>query len=445
MSAGQFHLNLSLMTPGHFRAAWRLRGHDPLAILDITHFARLTEQAEAAKIHAVFLGDSPSASTAVARAPEGGIDPTILFANLFARTTHIGAIATSSTTYNEPYNLARRYSALDHVSGGRTAFNAVTTISPAAAGNFGHNTEPPKTERYARAEEFLEVVTALWDAWDDGAIVGDAETGVYADTSHIHPINLRGEHFSVAGTLSLPESPQGRPLIVQAGGSPEGIRLGARFADIVFTVAQTRERAIAFRRDLAAAALSRGRSDGGPITSLGVVVLVAATAEEANRRGEELLAALDIDASTAGVLGALGITPGSIGPDEPITLDHVGPAAGGSDGFRASTLALLAEGPLTPRQLVFRSAGGSGHRLLVGTPEQIADDLEGWYAAGTAEGFTIMPADTTVDGPAFLEQVVPILQKRGSFQTEYTGQTLRGNYGLPFPRRARDSTLEVAG
>lgn len=443
MSAGRFHLNLSLMTPGHFRGAWRLPGHDPRAIVDIDHFRRLAQQAEAAKIHAVFLGDSPSSSDAISRAPEGGIDPIVLFANLFAHTSRIGAIATSSTTYNEPYNLARRYSGLDHVSGGRTAFNAVTTISPAAAGNFGHTGEPPKAERYARAEEFLEVVTALWDAWDDGAIVADAASGAYADTSRIHPINHRGEHFSVAGTLSLPESPQGRPLIVQAGGSPEGIRLGARFADIVFTVAQTRERARAFRRDLAAAALERGRTDGGPITSLGVVVLVAATEEEAARRGDELLTTLDIEAATAGVLGALGIRPGTLGPDDLVSLDNVGPAAGGSDGFRASTLALLAEGPLTPRELVFRSAGGSGHRLLVGTAEQVADDLESWFAAGVADGFTIMPADTVIDGPAFLEQVVPLLQQRGSFQREYRGSTLRENYGLPFPTRRHD--LEVAG
>ncbi|MFT4259989.1 NtaA/DmoA family FMN-dependent monooxygenase [Microbacterium sp.] len=434
---GRYHLNLSLMQPGHFRTAWRLPGHDPLAVLDIEYFARITEHAERAKLHTVFLGDGPGATPAIAGAPEAGIDPTILFANLFARTSRIGAIATSSTTYNEPYNLARRYSALDHVSGGRTAFNAVTTLNPTAAAAFGYDREIPKAERYERAEEFFEIVTALWGAWEDGAIVADAESGVFADVSRIHPIDFEGRHFRVRGNLSLPESPQGRPLIVQAGGSAGGIRLGARFADIVFTVAQTKTRAREFRRELAQAALAVGRATP-PQTSLGVVLLIGSTEEEARRRGDELLDTLGDQAGDR-LLAQLGIPVGSIGPDDLITRDLVDAQAlgKGSDGFNASTLALLDEQSFTTRELLLRSAAGNGHRLVLGTPEQIADDLDSWFDAGTADGFTVMSADNAVDAPAFLDEVVPILQRRGSFRTEYQGDTLRENFGLPFPEVRR--------
>lgn len=445
-TSGRYHLNLSLMQPGHFRTAWRLPGHDPRAVLDIEYFARITEHAERAKLHTVFLGDGPGASPAIAGGPEAGIDPTILFANLFARTSRIGAIATSSTTYNEPYNLARRYSALDHVSGGRTALNAVTTLNPTAAAAFGYAHEIPKSERYERAEEFLEVITALWGAWDDDAIVADAESGVYADTAKIHPIDFEGAHFRVRGNLSLPESPQGRPLIVQAGGSAGGIRLGARFADIVFTVAQTKGRARAFRRELAQAALAVGRVTP-PQTSLGVVLLIGSTEEEARRRGDELLDTLG-DQAIDRLLAQLGIPAGTLDPDDLVTRDLVRPEAlgKGSDGFHASTLALLEEQPLTARELLLRSAAGNGHRLVLGTPEQIADDLDAWFDAGTADGFTVMSADNLVDAPAFLDEVVPILQRRGSFRTEYQGATLRENFGLPFPVSPRaDAAGEATG
>ncbi|RLP69015.1 LLM class flavin-dependent oxidoreductase [Mycetocola reblochoni] len=424
------------MQPGHFRTAWRLPDHDPRAVLDIGHVARLSEHAERAKIHAVFLGDGPGSTAAIARGPESGIDPTILFAHLFARTSRIGAIATSSTTYNEPYNLARRYSALDHVSGGRAALNAVTTLNPAAAAAFGYEQELPKAERYERAEEFLEVVTGLWGAWQPDALVADRESGLYADPDRIHPIDYRGAHFRVRGSLSLPESAQGRPLIVQAGGSAGGVRLGARFADLVFTVAQTQDRARRFRQELAAAALAVGRPTP-PQTSLGVVLLIGSTEEEARRRGEALLDSLGEEAGEQ-LLAQLGIPAGSIGPEQLITRELIAPgvAGRGSDGFQASTLALLEERSFTTRELLLRSAAGNGHRLVLGTPEQIADDLDAWFDAGTADGFTIMSADNAVDAPAFLDEVVPILQGRGSFRTEYRGATLRENYGIPFPEPA---------
>ena len=432
-----FHLNLSLMTPGHFRHAWRLPHNDPFAYLDIDHFLRLAAIAEDAKIDAVFLGDGPALRGEIEEAPGTGLDPLVLLGAVAAHTTHLGVVITSSTTYNSPYNLARRFQALDHVTRGRAAVNIVTTGTPAAAANFGLAEHPDKETRYRRAHEFLDVVTRLWDGWEPGAIVADKATGRYADLTRIHRADHDGEFFSVAGPLPVPAGPQGRPVLVQAGGSPGGLTLAGDFADVVFTVAQTPGKAVAFRDDIRARAAAAGRHPDDVKISLGVVVLVAATEAEARRREQELYDTLPIDRLTVALTRNLGLPDGGFGPDDPISATDLPPAipdAAFSAGFSVSTRALLAEGPRTPRDLIQRGAGGSGHRLLVGSAEQVADDLQSWYAAGTADGFTIMPADTSVDLANFARLVVPILQDRGLFQREYSRPTLRGRY---FPARDR--------
>jgi FMN-dependent oxidoreductase (nitrilotriacetate monooxygenase family) len=432
-----FHLNLSLLTPGHFRQAWRLPHVDPQAYLDVDYYRRLTKAAEDAKIDAVFLGDHPALGAGIEQAPATGLDPLVLFAHLSASTDRIGFIATSSTTYNSPYNLARRFNALDHVSRGRAAVNIVTTANTAAAANFGLDEHPDRQARYRRAHEFLEVVTRLWDSWELGAIIGDRESGRYADPELIHPIDHRGEFFSVRGPLPVPAGPQGRPVIVQAGGSEGGLRLAGDFADVVFTVAQTQRKAVVFRDDIRRRAAQAGRDPDDVKISLGVVVLVAATEEEARRRERELYQTLPIEQLAAAATAGLGLPAGAFGLDDTITLDDlpdVPPQEVFSAGFAASTRALIAERPSTPRELVHRSAGGSGHRLLVGSATQVADDLEEWYRAGTADGFTLMAADTAVDFENITRLVVPILQERGLFQKEYTAPTLRERLGLARPK-----------
>ncbi|WP_278265778.1 NtaA/DmoA family FMN-dependent monooxygenase [Nocardia sp. AG03] len=438
-----FHLTLSLMTPGHFRHAWRLEHADPLAYLDIDHFQRLARIAEDAKIDAVFLGDGPALRGEIEEAPGTGIDPLVLLGNLAAVTEHLGVVITSSTTYNSPYNLARRFQALDHVTKGRAAVNIVTTGTPAAAANFGLTDHPDKQTRYQRAWEFLDVVTRLWDSWEDGWLVADKTTGRYADTDKIHRVDHDGEFFSVAGPLPVAPGPQGRPVVVQAGGSEGGLTLAGDFADVVFTVAQTQAKAIAFRDDIRRRAAAAGRHPDDVKISLGVVVLVAATEEQARRRERELYAQLPIQRLTTALLGNLGLPADAFGPDDPIGVDDLPetvPAGAFSTGFSVSTRALIAEGPRTPRELIQRGAGGSGHRLVVGSAEQVADDLADWYAAGTADGFTVMPAETAVDLENFATLVVPILQERGLFQRDYTAPTLRERFGLPFPSRHRAAT-----
>ncbi|MCW2881061.1 MAG: ntaA 5 [Sphaerisporangium sp.] len=441
-----FHLNLSLMTPGHFRHAWRLPHVDPLAYLNIDYFQRLARIAEDAKIDAVFLGDGPALRGEIEEAPGTGLDPLVLLGNLAAITTNLGVVITSSTTYNSPYNLARRFQALDHVTKGRAAVNMVTTGTPAAAANFGLTEHPDKETRYRRAYEFLDVVTRLWDGWERDAITADKESGRYADLSRIHQIDHEGEFFSVAGPLPVKAGPQGRPVVVQAGGSEGGLTLAGDFADVVFTVAQTQAKAVAFRNDIRRRAAAAGRHPDDVKISLGVVVLVAATEEEARRREQELYATLPIERLTAVLTQNLGLPDGKFGPEDPITADDLPdtiPSGTFSAGFGVSTRALIAEGPRTPRELVQRGAGGSGHRLLVGSAGQVADDLQSWFEAGTADGFTVMPADTAVDLENFSKLVVPILQERGLFQKEYSHPTLRGRFGLPFPNQPRPVADEV--
>lgn len=428
-----FHLNLSLMTPGHFRHAWRLPHADPLAYLDIDHFARLSVIAEAAKIDAVFLGDGPALRGEIEEAPGTGIDPLVLLGHLAALTTHLGVIVTSSTTYNSPYNLARRFQALDHVTKGRAAVNIVTTGTEAAAANFGLTEHPDKATRYRRAWEFLEVVTGLWDSWEPNWLVGEKDSGRYADPTRIHRIDHEGEFFSVAGPLPVPAGPQGRPVLVQAGGSEGGLTLAGNFADVVFTVAQTRAKAVAFRDDIRRRAVSAGRGAHEVKISLGVVVVVDATEARARERAEELYRSLPIERLTAALLNNLGLSDGSFGPDDAISAADLPasiPITTFSSGFATSTRALIEERAITPRELIERGAGGSGHRLVVGSAEQVADDLQSWFEAGTADGFTIMPADTAVDFENFATLVVPILQERGLFQTEYSATTLRERLGL---------------
>ena len=427
-----FHLNLSLLHPGHFRSAWRLKGADPLSWIDVTRLAALTRRAEEARIHAVFLGDSPGLGESIRSHPEAGLEPTVLFAHLLSGTEHIGAIATSSSTYSAPYELARRYLALDHVTGGRAAFNLVTTYSPAAAGAFGLEAPPEKSDRYARAEEFAGAVLSLWDGWDDDAIVADPESGEFVSADRLHHTDFAGDHLSVHSALSVPPSPQRRPVLVQAGGSEGGIRLGTRYADVIFTAGQVLDEAVSFRAHVKNRAEAQGRDPSQLLTTLGVIVLIGSTEDEVRARITDLLATESAEADAARVVSQLGLEPGSVTAETLITTRTIdeAPHPPASHGFRRAVRALIDERPRTVRELVLSSGGGSGHRLLAGTPAQIADDLITWHAAGAADGFTIMAADSTVDIDRFLDEVVPLLQERGAFQREYAGETLRENLGL---------------
>ncbi|MGW4580606.1 NtaA/DmoA family FMN-dependent monooxygenase [Rhodococcus sp. YH1] len=439
------HLNISLLTPGHFRGAWRTVGNNPTDFVDPEHFRRLIRIAERGSLTAVFVGDSPALSGEIGNAPGLGLDPVVMLAHAAAGTSGIGVIATGSSTYNDPYNLARRYLSLDHLTGGRAGWNVVTTQLDSAAANFGYAEVPDKADRYRRADEFVEVVTKLWDGWQPGALIGDRSTGRFADPELIRGAEHHGEYFSVAGALPLPRSPQGRPLIVQAGASEGGLALAGRYADVVFTAAQTVEVAHALRTDLRRRAGAAGRAPDSLRTSTGLITVVGDTEEQARQRERELRETIPLGTALPQLAGQLGLDPATLTLDTVVTAgDLPAPAAGAprSEGFLTSIRALLSDVPLTARELIHRFAGGAGHRLVVGTAEQIADTIEAWFRAGATDGFTVMPGDVGTGLEAFVDQVVPELVRRGLFRGEYAHTTLRGNLGLEYTRA---STVGLAG
>jgi len=284
----RLHLNAFLMAHGHHEAAWRLPGADPEAETDIEHWKRLARIAEAARFDAVFLADAPALWASPAYRPAAALEPLTVLTALAGATERIGLIATASSTYNSPYNLARRFASLDHVSGGRAGWHLVTTAGADAARNFGLPDQPDHADRYDRAQEFLDVVRALWDSWEDGASIGDQATGRYADPDRIRPIDHEGRHYRVRGPLNVPRPPQGHPVLVQAGSSTDGRAFAARNADAVFTAHQTLDAARSFAVDVKNQALLACRDPDQLKILPGIVPVLGRTDAQARELDEQL-------------------------------------------------------------------------------------------------------------------------------------------------------------
>jgi len=440
MSSRQLHLNVNLLHSGVYASAWRLPESDPRACFDVGHYVRVARIAERGKLDAIFLADTPAITDRIDYRPFLSMEPTIVLARVAASTSHIGLIATASTTYNEPYNIARRFATLDLASGGRAGWNAVTTADAAASRNFGLPGVLEHKARYDRAKEFAEVVHALWDSWEDDAFIGDKATARFVDTSKVHPIAHRGTYYSVAGPLNLPRSPQGRPVTVQAGGSNDGRDLAAAQAEAVFTLAQTIAEGTAYARDLRARAVAYGRSGESIVILPGLATVIGSTEAEAKRRQDELWELVPIDYSLARLANTLQIDPAALELDKPLPDPLPLPANANHTMFQG-TVNLARRGNLTVRQLLRALGGGVGHRIIVGTPQSIADDIEAWFRAGAADGFNLMPDVLPTGLEVFVDTVVPILQRRGLFRKDYSGSTLRDHFGLPKPpsRFARPS------
>jgi FMN-dependent oxidoreductase (nitrilotriacetate monooxygenase family) len=427
------HLNAFLMGVGHHEAAWRLPESDVGGNLSLAHFRHLAQTAERGAMDSIFFADAPALLGDVRYRPLGQPDPTVLLGALAAATERIGLIATASSTYEEPYNLARRFAAVDHLSGGRAGWNIVTTASPDAARNFGQDAQPAHRDRYARADEFVEVVVKLWDSWEDGAVTGAKETGDYADGERIHAIEHRGQHFSVQGPLDLPRTAQGRPVLVQAGSSETGKAFAARWAEAVFTAHQTLADGQAFYSDLRTRIGALGRDPDGVKILPGIVPVLGSTEAEA-RALERALEEAIVPAYGLRQLSAFfGIDMTGVELDAPL------PPLPGEDEIEAqkSRFTLVVElarrESLTVRQLLGRLGGGRGHRTFTGTPEQVADTLQEWFEQGAADGFNIMPPALPSGLETFVDHVIPELRRRGLFREEYTGTTLREHYGLDRP------------
>ncbi|MBD3940928.1 LLM class flavin-dependent oxidoreductase [Microbacterium sp. NEAU-LLC] len=435
----RLHLNAFLMSTGHHEASWRLRESDPHAGTDIAHFVRLAQTAEQAKLDSIFFADSPVLWGSVAKRPTSALEPTVLLAALAVATSRIGLIATASTSYNSPYNLARRFASIDHISGGRVGWNVVTTAGADAARNFGLDAQPLHDDRYARAAEFLDVAEKLWDSWDDDAVLADKAAGVWGDEERVHPVEHTGRYFSVRGPLDIPRSPQGRPVIVQAGSSENGKDLAARYAEAVFTAQQTLEDAQAFYGDLKRRTAAVGRDPESIKILPGIVPVIASTEAEARRRDRELDELIRPEYARNELAGVLGLSPRDLPLDAQLPEDLPSEDAVEGAKSRYTLIVELARREhLTVRELIGRLGGGRGHRTIAGTPEQVADALQTWFDAGAADGFNIMPATLPGGLDDFVDHVVPILRERGLFRAEYEGATLREHYGLarPIPVRA---------
>jgi FMN-dependent oxidoreductase (nitrilotriacetate monooxygenase family) len=428
------HLNLFIYPDGHHEAAWRRPESQPERITDISYYQELAQRAEAAKFDAVFFADGPALADNIAYAARAGLEPITKMTAIAAATERIGVIGTSSTTYNEPYNLARQFASLDHLSNGRVGWNIVTTSSASAAHNFGLDAHPAHVQRYERAEEFLDVVTKLWDSWEDDAVVADRASGTYADTDKIHRVDHAGEFFRVRGPLNAPRSPQGRPVYVQAGSSPDGRSFAARWAEAIFTAHQTLDNAQEFYADIKSRARAAGRNPDQLKVLPGISPFIGSTTAEA-RALEEEFNDLTQPAYSLQQLGNLvGVDLTSYDLDGPFPTDIVAPV--GDRAFHSRSqlvLDIVARENPTIRQLCHRLAGARGHRVVAGTPVEVADTIQEWAERGAADGFNVMPPWLPGGIDVFIQEVVPILRARGLFRTEYTGSTLRDHLGLARP------------
>ena len=435
----RIHLNLFIHGRGHHEAAWRHPDASPLALTDIAYFQQLARRAEAGLFDSIFLADQLALPDDVANAPRNWLEPITALAALAASTDRIGLIGTCSTTYTEPYNLARMFASLDHISHGRVGWNIVTSWLAAAAGNYGGAGQMGHAERYARADEFMDVVTALWDSWEDGVVADDRAGGHYADAAAIRAIGHSGPHYRVQGALNMPRGPQGRPVFVQAGSSESGRSFAARYAEAVFTAQMEKVTAQEFYADLKTRTTAAGRNPDQVIILPGLSPIVCATEAEAARLWEELSDLSDVEVGRKRLSGRFGGHDFSHLPlDRKLTAaDFPDPASVQAARSRTEVIIglVLREG-MTLRQLLRYLAGARGHFVTLGTPEKIADLMEDWFTTRAADGFNLMPPVLPTMLDNFIDQVVPILQKRGLFRTAYEGPTLRDQYGLPRPAAA---------
>jgi FMN-dependent oxidoreductase (nitrilotriacetate monooxygenase family) len=426
------NLNAYLRNSGYHESAWRVSPADPASVLDVRHYIELARTAERGILDSIFLPDSPGIAEFRSEfLPGAGFDPVQLLSALATATEQVGLIATVSTTYSYPWDVARRLATLDFLSGGRAGWNIVTTVEPAAAGNFGDQPHPPRADRYERADEYVEVVLKLWDSWEDSAVALSRKTGMWAAPAKLHPPRHHGRHFDVSSYLPFPRSPQGHPLLTQAGSSPQGIALAAKYADAVFTPQTDIPAGIKFRNQLRSLAAANGRDPDHLRALPGLSFLLASTDAEARARKAELEEASSGEFRWRNLANLAGLDHTTIDPDAPFPPALLDDAP--KTSFGASIYKLAAEEPATFRAVAQKLSALPGGLDFTGTPEAMADLMASWWDAGAADGFTIMPNVLPGELAAFVDHVVPILQKRGLARTDYAGTTLRDHFDLPRP------------
>ena len=416
-------------------AAWRYPGAHADGNFNFAHLRRYIETLERGRFHAFFMADHlalmnmPMAALKRS-ATVTSFDPLTLLPALATCTAHIGLIATASTTYNDPYHIARKFASLDHLSGGRAGWNMVTSSNPDEALNFGREQHLEHAERYRRAREFHAVVTGLWDSWADDAFIRDVDDGVYFDPARLHVLDHRGEHLKVRGPLNIARPPQGWPVIVQAGSSEAGQALAAETAELVFSAQNALADAQRYYTALKARVAAAGRRPDDVKILPGAFVVVGDTLAEARAIKSRLDSLVHPDSGLATLAVTLGCDVSGFDLDGP--LPEI-PDSNASKSQREKLIAMAAREKMTVRQLAQYVGGSFGTLEMVGTPRTIADEMEEWLESGGSDGFNVMFPWLPGGLDSFVEKVVPELQRRGLFQREYAGVTLRENLGLARP------------
>ncbi|MBV8908330.1 MAG: LLM class flavin-dependent oxidoreductase [Sphingomonas sp.] len=447
----QIKLGAFVQATGHHVAAWLHPGAEPDAGHSLAHYVELAKAAEAAKFDMLFVADSPGGfgdfedpEVFARNAKTAHFEPVTLWSALSAHTRHIGFVATSSTTYEDPYTTARKFASLDWISGGRAAWNVVTTGADVSA-NFSQSAQVPHADRYSRAEEYIDVVKGLWDSYEDDALLRDRESGVFVDPEKVHLLNHRGEHFQVRGPLNVGRPPQGHPVVIQAGASEAGRELAGRTAEVVFTANLELADAQEFYADIKARASRYGRGPDQVLIMPGIFPVLGGTEAEAKANYEYIQSL--VHPSVAWSI----LRRHYQGQDlSGYSLDDLAPPLPNDTNGNKSRLKLVSdlverERP-TLRKLYRAVSTARGHRTVVGTPEQIADAIQQWFDQGAADGFNLMPPVLPQGLHDFVDQVLPILRRRGLFRTEYEGRTLRENLALarPLNRYAAERAARAA-
>ncbi len=434
MAGSQLKLGAFMRPVSIHTAAWRYPGGTPEANFDLAHITRFAQTLERGLFDAFFMADHLAVLNmpmeALKRsATVTSFDPLTLLPALAMVTEHLGLIATASTTFEPPYTVARRFASLDHISGGRAAWNLVTTSNPDAALNFGQSGQMEHGERYRRAREYFDVVTGLWDSWADDAFLHDAKSGVFFDPDRLRRLDHEGEFFSVRGPLNIARPVQGWPVIVQAGASEAGRQLAAETAEMIFCSHATLAEGQRFYADIKTRMAALGRDPDHLKILPGALVVVADTVQQAREKRALLDSLVHYDSAIASLSIALGHDASVFDPDAP--LPEV-PESNASKSGRDRAIALARRENLTVRELAQRLGGYSG-LAFVGTPESIADAMEEWLMTEGSDGFNVMFPYLPAGLDDMVDRVVPALQRRGLFRTAYEGKTLRENLGLPRP------------
>ncbi len=430
----EIHLGVFVLGTGNHSAGWRYDGafasHMELPVMQ--EIARIAERG---KFDLLFISDAMVMDPTDHPSFLCRFEPTTLIAALSACTTRIGLGATVSTSFSEPFNVARIFGSIDHLSGGRAAWNVVTSSNPKAALNFNLDEHLDHELRYARAEEFVDVVRGLWDCWEDGAIVADKATGRFIDAAKVRPLDHKGRFFKVKGPVNMARCPQGHPVIIQAGGSPPGLELAARTADVVFSVVQELEPAKAAYADLKGRMAKFGRRPEELAVLPGVMPIVGRSDAEARETLAKLQSWITPTNATTLVASRIGYDVSGHPLDGPVPPP---PPFQGSRTFTSVLYEMARRENMTLRDLYNLTAAARGHWVICGTPARIADTLEEWFTGGAADGFNILPPYFPGAFADFVDLVVPELQRRGLFRRDYRGTTLRDHFGLarvPAPRR----------